>query len=457
MKLTEDMVRQIHDVEKLQYLLIGMIQKKIEQSKKTDIQKKQIKDLRSKLKAATEELNTLHKKLDEIGLHQYDGQFEKIRADFNEFYFTQLFQIIQGIPSLTNNNESNESSQSISSPAFISELKTFRESLSKVSEEQLHHYENLISDKNEEINTIKNKMEILQEQLNTAMSSPISKDIEKLITEKDSSINEMKTMLQSSMNSDKRKQQQIEEQQIEIQKLHNLLLQSPTNKIQTNNDNSSNLNSISHNSDVGDIARLERTISDLETRLNNSKPSRELELKNERLSSMIEKSNLLYSDAVEQIRKLKEKYSSDKNSKQLKICLTFSMNSNSKTTKNTELNQNRLNNSDLENKNDNDNDENISYQMSPIKIKSPTKEDSMSNAEKLKIKKIKHTYRVLIASLRQTLLQFFLKDEASQISLVPVILQLVGCNQQQVDTVMLRIQSSQHFVNRTGGFFGLFG
>lgn len=105
MKLTEDMVRQIHDVEKLQYLLIGMIQKKIEQSKKTDIQKKQIKDLRSKLKAATEELNTLHKKLDEIGLHQYDGQFEKIRADFNEFYFTQLFQIIQGIPSLTNNHD----------------------------------------------------------------------------------------------------------------------------------------------------------------------------------------------------------------------------------------------------------------------------------------------------------------------------------------------------------------
>lgn len=453
------MVRQIHDVEKLQYLLIGMIQKKIEQSKKADLQKKQIKELRNKLKVATEELNTLRKKLDEIGIHQYDGNFEKIRADFNEFYFTQLFQLIQGIPSFGNSNDASGSSQSLLSPSFISEMTSFRETLSKTSEEQRQHFEKLISQKNDDIDAIKSKMDVLQDQLNTAISSPISKDIEKLITEKDSAINEMKTMLQSSVNSDKRKQQQIEEQQAEIQKLHDMLLQSSAGKMPNSNSNSSlnsNLNSISHNNDVGDVARLERTIADLETRLSNSRPSRELELKNERLSSMIEKSNLLYADAVEQIRKLKEKCSSKKDSKQLKISLTFSIQSNSQSNKIAQPKQ-ITDNSSINSNNDDDEDVPTPLTKAGSKLNSPTKGDLSTPSDKIKMKKIKHTYRVLIASLRQTLLQFFLKDEASQISLVPVILELVGCNQQQVDAVMLRIQSNQHFVNRTGGFFGLFG
>lgn len=449
MKLTEDMVRQIHDVEKLQYLLIGMIQKKIEQSKKSDIQKKQIKELRGKLKAANEELNIMHQKLDQIGLHQYDGSFEKIRADFNEFYFTQLFQLVQGIPSFSNSGESSDPSQLHLSPSFVSEMTSFRESLSKASEEQLHHYEKLIAQKNSEIDLVKNKMEVLQDQLNTAMSSPISKDIEKLITEKDSAINEMKSMLQSSVNSDKRKQQLIEEQQNEIQKLHDLLLQYPANKGTNgigNTSLSTNMSSISHTDDVGEVARLERTIDDLEDRLSKSQPSRELELKNEKLSSMIEKSNLLYADAVEKLRKLNERYSSEKDPKQLKISISLSFQSNA------QVKQTKTKSSDTENNANGNSNEDIL--MSPVK--SNSKMHITTPSEKEKMKKIKHTYRALIASLRQTLLQFFLKDEASQISLVPVILELVGCNKQQIDTVMLRIQSSQHFVNRTGGFFGLF-
>lgn len=456
MKLTEEMVRQIHDVEKLQYLLIGMIQKKIEQSKKADIQKKQIKELRNKLKTATEELKVLHQKLDQIGLHQYDGAFEKIRADFNEYYFTQLFQLIQGIPFNNNNDSNSTDSQSFFPPSLISQMNSFRENFSKTSEEQLNHYENLISQKNEEIDSIKNKMEILQDQLNTAMNSPISKDIEKLITEKDSAILEMKSMLQSSVNSDKRKQQLIEEQQAEIQKLHNLLSQSSSNKASDINNSSfnSSLHSNLHNSDVAEVARLERTIADLENRINNSQASRELEIKNERLSSMIEKSNLLYADAVEEIRKLKEKYLLACDSNQLKIVNSFSFHSSSQSY------DTDIMSTGIDNRNDNDNNnENFSTPLvkTSSKSKSKMKLNSTNPSDKIKMKKIKHTYRVLIASLRQTLLQFFLKDEASQISLVPVILELVGCNQQQIDTVMLKIQSSQHFVNRTGGFFGFFG
>ncbi|OHT03146.1 hypothetical protein TRFO_06807 [Tritrichomonas foetus] len=388
MELTEELVGQIHDTEKLKFLLTRMIQKKNSQSKKTAIRKKQLHDLRLKLKNSREELKKFHELHDDMNLHKYDSSLERIRGDFNEFYFTQIFQLIQG---------------TVTAVDVSAQMDSFRSNLEKVSKLQLNHYENLISQKNEEIENLNRKIELLTEQLNTAMNSPISKDIEKLISEKDQAIIKMKAMLQSSVRSDQRKQQQIEEQQAEIQRLNDLLV------IQK-----SSTKTYHSNSSVEDITKLEMTISELEDRINNSSASRELELKNERLSQMIEKSNALYAQANEKLQKLTR--NSNKNVNQLKQQISFFFE--------------------------------INLQKDSIK---------QSIHDKAKLKKLKRTYRAVIASLRQTLLQFFLKDEANQITLVPVILELVGCNDQQIETVMMKMQSSQQLVNRTGGFFGIFG
>lgn len=419
MKFTEEMANQIHDIGQLRYALICMIQKKNRQSKKTQIRKKKIKDLRLQLKNSKDKIKQLNEEINEINFHRYDSAFEKIRGDFNEYYFTNLFQLVQNLGIF--DKVSSDSKHQFDS-IFVAQLNSFRENLTTISNDQRKFYEDLLTKKNVEIENLNHKIEAITDQLETAINSPISQDLERLIAEKDSAIEKLKGMLQSSVDSDKRKQQQLEEQHKEIQKLHELLHSA----YQPNN-NTNFVTKFHVEKDVEYITRLERKVTDLESRISNSLPSVELQEKNERLLAMIEKSNTLYAQATDTIQKLKFQISeqNNKDNQPLAMEITFQF----------------------------DNSFNSIDNLPKTQHLRPKKSALIY---KTKLKKLKHTYRAYIASLRQTLLQFFLKDEASKISLVPVILQLVGCTQDQVSTVMLKIQSNQRLANQSGGFFGLF-
>lgn len=53
-----------------------------------------------------------------------------------------------------------------------------------------------------------------------------------------------------------------------------------------------------------------------------------------------------------------------------------------------------------------------------------------------------------VASLRKTMLQYFLKDEVNRNALMPVMLQLVGCTDEQIAAVKAKLESREQFINR---------
>ena len=80
----------------------------------------------------------------------------------------------------------------------------------------------------------------------------------------------------------------------------------------------------------------------------------------------------------------------------------------------------------------------------------------MSKNGKKKAKKVASNESAVIVSLRKTLLQFFLTDEENQENLIPVVLEIVGCNKEQIEGALTNYKRHQHLINRAGSFFGLF-
>ena len=79
-------------------------------------------------------------------------------------------------------------------------------------------------------------------------------------------------------------------------------------------------------------------------------------------------------------------------------------------------------------------------------------ENSNNENSELKKKKKKEDKKLAQnAYLRRVLLQFFTEEEKNRPSLIPIILKLVGCNDEQVSAVMRQWERSSHL------FSGLFG
>jgi hypothetical protein len=60
-----------------------------------------------------------------------------------------------------------------------------------------------------------------------------------------------------------------------------------------------------------------------------------------------------------------------------------------------------------------------------------------------------------MAYLKSTLVQFFGRDAGTRDGLIPLILELVGCNEQQIQTAQRHWQRSNQLIHKTTGFFGL--
>lgn len=217
----------------------------------------------------------------------------------------------------------------------------------------------------------------------------------KALDKKDKMIVKLKTLLQRSVNSDQRKEQQIATLQSELKTFTGLVRSS---------------------TDSGDPSRLEIVVAlevrnqDLEKRLAEAQPSAELQSKNERLARMLEKSNMLYSEVSNRNKELLEQLRSRKSLPSLwhSDALTLAP----------------------------------SPDKSPRhSIRSPTpppRDDEL----------------ITNAYLRSTLIQFFSQDSVSRASLVPLILELVGCTRQQIRAAKRQWERSNQLIQKTTGFFG---
>lgn len=396
--LNEESIAQISDPEKLRYLLSGVVQKNTKQLRKLRILQRQLKNAKSELSNLSSTLTECKIECESNHFYKIDHEFEKIRADYNEFAFTSLFNIVQNL-----NNDSDEiDAIDPNIRDFLKQSETFRKEFKEKKNAQIEEFKSIISDRDKIIREKDQQIKELKEKIEKIETSPIPKEVEDLLSEKDQSIVKLRNLIQRYAKSDQIKQQQIDEQQVQIQQLVSTST-IPTSPIKQNNNN---------NNDTD----LEQEVSELKTQLSqfSSKNLQEIEAKNEKLTAMLEKSNKLYTQ-------LNEKY----------ISLQHSI-ANHKNT-NLSINHNLL-----------------------FEIMTSPKNLHISNSLKKKSNKVLNNESTVIISLRKTLLQFFLTNEENQENLIPVILEIVGCNKEQIEGATTNYRRHQHLINKAGSFFGLF-
>lgn len=392
--LNEESIAQITDPEKLRYLLSGVVQKNTKQLRKIRILQRQLKNTKSELSSLSSSLTEYKINSESNQFYKIEHEFEKIRADYNEFAFTSLFNIVQNL------NLDEADSIKINIHDFLKQSETYLNEFKEKKNDQIEEFKSIISDRDKIISEKEHQINELKETIEKIESSPIPKEIEDLLSEKDQSIVKLRNLIQRYAKSDQIKQQQIDEQQIQIQQLVSAnSISNPPAKI------NSNINT-----------NLEQEVNELKSQLSqfSSKNIKEIESKNEKLTAMLEKSNKLYTQ-------LNEKY--------------ISLQQSIKNRANTKLSINP----------------NLLFEvLTSTNIHKP-------NSIKKKSKKGLNDESAIMISLRKTLLQFFLTDEENQENLIPVILDIVGCNKEQIEGAMTNYKRHQHLINKAGSFFGLFG
>ena len=199
----------------------------------------------------------------------------------------------------------------------------------------------------------------------------------------------LKTLLQRAVNADQRKDQQIAALQSEV----NALVQKAQGAVEGVDA-----------ANVETIVKLEKENRLLQQQLDEAQPSVELQEKNERLTKMLEKSNTLYAQVMSQNRELLARI--DKTMK-CNICRVDS------------------------------------FSMKP-----------QDEVQQRQLKEKKRDEVVLVGTyLKSTLIQFFAQDAKSRGDLIPLILELVGCNEQQINAARRQWERSNQLIQKTSGFF----
>ena len=376
--LNEESIAQIDDVEKLRYLLTGVTQKNAKQVKRVRVLQRQLKTAKAEVHSLTESLTRLKVERESQSMFRWERDFEKIRADYNEFAFSQAFRLIQD-------------QQFDNSDFFREQMQKYQNEFQRTQSSEVYELRNIIASKDDEIKTLREKLEALTNEVDAQQAEPISKDVEKAMLEKDQSILKLRGMIQKFVKSDQAKQQQIEEQQREIQRLVASITQgSPV---------------VSREGSLEEVARLEREVESLKAQLTKSQASQHLERRCEKLSAMLDTSNQLYAE-------LNGKYEALVRSRPKTLSMS-------------------------------------PCECTELKAKSSEHGKASHSGEVEEL-------HAMLASLRKTILQYFLTDLTNQENLIPVILELVGCTKEQIQAAASKFKSNQQFVNRAGSFLGLF-
>lgn len=380
--LNEESIAQIDDVEKLRYLLTGVTQKNAKQVKRVRVLQRQLKTAKAEVHSLTETLTRLKVERESQSMFRWERDFEKIRADYNEFAFSQAFRLIQD-------------QQFDNSDFFREQMQNYQKEFQRTQSSEVYELRNIIASKDDEIKSLREKLEELANEVDAQQAEPISKDVEKAMLEKDQSILKLRGMIQKFVKSDQAKQQQIEEQQREIQRLVGSMTQgSPV---------------LSREGSLEEVARLEREVDSLKVQLTKSQASQHLERRCEKLSAMLDTSNQLYAELNGKYEALVETLRSRPKALSMSPC-----------------------------------------ECTELKVKSGAEHGRASHSGEVE------ELHAMLASLRKTILQYFLTDLTNQENLIPVILELVGCTKEQIQAAASKFKSNQQFVNRAGSFLGLF-
>lgn len=378
--MNEESIAQITDVEKLQYLLTGVTQKNAKQLKRLRVVQKQLKAAKAENHTLSETLTRLKIEKESEAMFRWERDFEKIRADYNEFAFSEVFQLIQ--------DQTFENSD-----FFKSQIERYKREFQRTESSELKELRTIIASKNEEIIDLKRKLEDLTNELEAQEAAPLSKDVEKTIGDKDQSIAKLRAMIQKFVETDQRKQQQIEDQQQEIERLANAMV-----------------NVTGKGASSEDVMKLEMQVEELKAQLAKSRDAQEMEARCEKLTGLLERSNQHYADLNDRYKQLESRLEAKGDKLTLETLHAFEQ--VAKKTKSTS--------------------------------RAHTAQAIAAN-------------EAMMASLKKTVLQYFLTDLGNQENLVPVILELVGCTPEQIQAAVIKFKSNQQFVNRVGSVFGIFG
>jgi hypothetical protein len=274
--LNDEAIAQIDDVPKLQSLLTGVVQKNTTQLKRLRAFQRQLRTAKSDLQSLSSAYATLKVENEFDQLIRFERDLEKVRADFNEFSFTELFEIIQ--------NQGFEDTD-----FFQTQVARYEREFAKIQQERRSHIDHLLASKDEEIGQQKQKIDELRSELESQNSVTLSKDIERAISERDQMITKLRATVQKCVQTDQQCQQQIEEQQRHIQRLSSLLVDEQRRTRGTS---------------IEEVAKRERQCLELKAELTNSQSSRQLKAKCEKLAAMLDRSNRLFDALNEKYRSL---------------------------------------------------------------------------------------------------------------------------------------------------------
>ena len=244
----------------------------------------------------------------------------------------------------------------------------------------------------EEIRTLRLDMTMNQQLLANECSQ--TERLKEVIQEKDQTISKLKETVQFYSKQEQSNKKTIDDLKSDLCKLTEAYAQISANSSQSTNQD-----------DI--VTKLQLEKAQLEKKLKNSQASADLIAKNRQLSAMMEKSNRLYTMLLDEHQALVKEHESMK-PKYVHRDMVFVTGIESTTIK-----------------------------AAPIKM----------------IEKTNDTNDVTIAYLRRTLLQFFTEEQNDRNSMIPLILDLVGCTKEQILVATKEYQKSQQLISRTSRFF----
>lgn len=285
-----------------------------------------------------------------------------------------------------------------------------------------------------------------------SLQAQIQKD-QNEISQKETKVAKLKSLLTRSMRSDKRREQQIETLQIDLAD-RDRHIQALENSIKETNDFSARQQER--------ISQLEAELTELTNRLQSGVGSEAAQKRNERMKQMLEKSNILYAELQEKYQKacadLEEEKArqlrnlSKRSPKKLIILKddeaislyddgTYEIGpylSSDSYPPNIIVQDFRVNRKEKGN-------ERASIRSVSTGALAQHANSSENPASKQPLLKV---------YLKRVLLEFFIGDAATQQRLIPVILQLLDCTEEQITAAQRSYAEGRQIISKATSVFG---
>lgn len=274
------------------------------------------------------------------------------------------------------------------------------------------------------------------------------------IAQKEAKVAKLKSLLTKSMRSDKRREQQIETLQID--------LTDRDRHIQALENNIKEMNSFSTQQQER-INKLEEELNELNHRLQSGVGSEAAQKRNERMKQMLERSNVLYAElqtkyqkACSDLEEEKTKHINKLNNRQpqriivLKDSEAITLNDDGTYEMgpflSAESYPSNVSIQDLRNNpNANNTRGNLRSISTPQFNQHSTTFPSTENQAKQPLLKV---------YLKRVLLEFFIGDSATQLRLIPIILQLLECSYDQIVAAQRSYAEGRQIISKATSALG---